>query len=81
MRNIKLPDDFTHPAGSDLFLTISSICWTIPSKPGQDSTEDRENFQEKNKVTNSGGTTCEGGLRSTGWFATVSTSRAFNVRG
>jgi hypothetical protein len=51
----------THPAGSDPFLTISSICWTIPSESGQNSTEDRKNFQEENRVTDSGGTIGERG--------------------
>jgi hypothetical protein len=32
------------PAGSDLFFTIPSICLTIPSKSGQNPTEDRKNF-------------------------------------
>jgi hypothetical protein len=50
----------THPAGSDPFFTIPSICLTIPSKSGQNLTEDRKKIQEKNRATNFGGTSGEG---------------------
>jgi hypothetical protein len=48
----------TLPAGSDPNFGVAR---PNPSKSGQNSPQDRGNFQEKNTVTNSGGTAGEGG--------------------